>query len=151
AREIPLAILTKLADALDRSAPVLVYSAGGYRSLAAASILQAAGFGDVADLLGGFRAWEAAGLRVVRDAGPHAAAPEVAARAAARLVGAGALLLDVREPGEWQASHVAQAWLVPMGLVAQHRSDLPQDRRIVVVCRSGGRSAAVAEALRAWG
>jgi DMSO/TMAO reductase YedYZ molybdopterin-dependent catalytic subunit len=38
-----------------------------------------------------------------------------------------------------------------MGQVARHRSDLPQDRRIVVVCRSGGRSAAVAEALRAWG
>jgi DMSO/TMAO reductase YedYZ molybdopterin-dependent catalytic subunit/rhodanese-related sulfurtransferase len=152
AREIPLAILTKLPDALDRSAPVLVYSAGGYRSMLAASILLAAGFADVADLLGGYRAWEGAGLRVVRDATPEAAAvPEVGARAAAALVDAGALLLDVREPGEWQGGHVAQAWLLPMGQVAQHRSDLPCDRRIVVVCRSGGRSAAVAEALRAWG
>ena len=152
AREIPLAILTKLPDALDRSAPVLAYSACGYRSLVAASVLQAAGFGDVADLLGGYRAWEGAGLRVVREATPDtAAAPEVGARAAAALVDAGALMLDVREPGEWQAGHVAQAWLLPMGQVARHRSDLPQDRRIVVVCRSGGRSAAVAEALRAWG
>jgi DMSO/TMAO reductase YedYZ molybdopterin-dependent catalytic subunit/rhodanese-related sulfurtransferase len=152
AREIPLAILTKLPDALDRSAPVLVYSACGYRSLVAASVLQAAGFADVADLLGGYRAWEGAGLRVVRAATPDAAtAPEVGARAAAALVDAGALLLDVREPGEWQAGHVAQAWLLPMGQVARHRSDLPQDRRIVVACRSGGRSAAVAEALRAWG
>jgi DMSO/TMAO reductase YedYZ molybdopterin-dependent catalytic subunit len=66
-------------------------------------------------------------------------------------VDAGALLIDVREPGEWQAGHVAQAWLLPMGQVARHRDDLPQDRQIVVVCRSGGRSAAVAEALRAWG
>jgi DMSO/TMAO reductase YedYZ molybdopterin-dependent catalytic subunit len=46
---------------------------------------------------------------------------------------------------------VAQALLLPMGQVARHRSDLPQDRRIVVACRSGGRSAAVAEALRTWG
>jgi DMSO/TMAO reductase YedYZ molybdopterin-dependent catalytic subunit/rhodanese-related sulfurtransferase len=152
AREIPLAILTKLPDALDRSAPVLVYSGGGYRSVVAASVLQAAGFGDVADLLGGYRAWEDAGLRVVRETTPDAAAaPEVGARAAAALAEAGALLLDVREPGEWQGGHVAQAWLLPMGQVARHRSDLPQDRRIVVVCRSGGRSAAVAEALRAWG
>jgi rhodanese-related sulfurtransferase len=152
AREIPLAILTKLPDALDRSAPVLVYSACGYRSLVAASVLQAAGFADVADLLGGFRAWESAGLRVARAATPDAsAAPEVGARTAAALVAAGALLLDVREPDEWQAGHVAQAWLLPMGQVARHRSDLPPDRRIVVVCRSGGRSAAVAEALRAWG
>jgi len=151
AREIPLAVLTKLPDALDRCAPVLVYSASGYRSLVAASFLQAAGFGDVADLPGGFRAWEGAGLRVVREATPDAAAPEVGARAAAALVDAGALMLDVREPDEWQAGHVAQAWLLPMGQVARHRSDLPQDRRIVVACRSGGRSAAVAEALHAWG
>jgi len=152
AREIPLAILSKLPDALDRSAPVLVYSARGYRSLVAASFLQAAGFGDVADLLGGYRAWEGAGLRVVREATPDAAAaPEVGARMAAALVDAGALMIDVREPGEWQAGHVAQAWLLPMGQVARHRSDLPQDRRIVVACRSGGRSAAVAEALHAWG
>ena len=151
AREIPLAILTELPDALDRCAPVLVYSARGYRSLVAASFLRAAGFGDVADLLGGYRAWEGAGLRVVREATPAAAAPEVGARAAAVLVDAGALMLDVREPGEWQAGHVAQAWLLPMGQVARHRSDLPRDRRIVVACRSGGRSAAVAEALRAWG
>ena len=152
AREIPLAILTKLPDALDRCAPVLVYSARGYRSLVAASFLQAAGFGDVADLLGGYRAWEGAGLRVVREATPDAAAaPEVGARTAATLVDAGALMLDVREPDEWQAGHVAHAWLLPMGQVTRHRGDLPQDRRIVVACRSGGRSAAVAEALRAWG
>jgi len=151
AREIPLAILTKLPDALDRSAPVLVYSAHGYRSLVAASFLQAAGFGDVTDLAGGYRAWEGAGLRVVREAAPRAAAPEVGARTAAALLDAGALLLDVREPGEWQAGHVAQALLLPMGQVARHRSDLPRDRQVVVVCRSGGRSAAVAEALRAWG
>jgi DMSO/TMAO reductase YedYZ molybdopterin-dependent catalytic subunit/rhodanese-related sulfurtransferase len=151
AREIPLASLIKLPDALDRSAPVLVYSTGGYRSVVAASVLAAAGFADVADLAGGYRAWEGAGLPVVRDAAPHAAAPEIGARAAAALVEAGALLLDVREPGEWQAGHVAQALLLPMGQVARHRSDLPQDRRIVVVCRSGGRSAAVAEALRTWG
>jgi DMSO/TMAO reductase YedYZ molybdopterin-dependent catalytic subunit len=75
----------------------------------------------------------------------------VGARAAAALLDAGALMLDVREPDEWRAGHVAQAWLLPMGQVARHRSDLPRDRRIVVACRSGGRSAAVAEALRAWG
>jgi DMSO/TMAO reductase YedYZ molybdopterin-dependent catalytic subunit/rhodanese-related sulfurtransferase len=152
AREVPLAILTKLPGALDRSAPVLVYSACGHRSVVAASVLQAAGFADVADLLGGYRAWEGAGLRVVREATPKApAAPEVGARAAAALVDAGALLLDVREPGEWQDGHVAQAWMLPMGQVARHRGDLPEDRQIVVVCRSGGRSAAVAEALRVWG
>jgi DMSO/TMAO reductase YedYZ molybdopterin-dependent catalytic subunit len=77
--------------------------------------------------------------------------PEVGARAAKALVEAGALMLDVREPGEWQAGHAPEASLLPMGQVLEHRGEFPLDRRIVVVCRSGGRSAAVTESLRAWG
>jgi hydroxyacylglutathione hydrolase len=64
AREIPLAILTRSLAGLDRSAPVLVYCASGYRSQVAASVLQAAGFADVSDLLGGYGAWEGTGLPV---------------------------------------------------------------------------------------
>ena len=64
---------------------------------------------------------------------------------------AGALLLDVREPEEWQAEHAPGAVLMPMGQVRQRQSELPRDRRIVVVCRSGGRSAATTESLRTWG
>lgn len=45
-------------DELDRSKPVLVHCAGGYRSIAAASLLEANGFEDVTDLLGGYGAWE---------------------------------------------------------------------------------------------
>jgi glyoxylase-like metal-dependent hydrolase (beta-lactamase superfamily II)/rhodanese-related sulfurtransferase len=44
-------------DALDRSRPVLVHCAGGYRSIAASSLLEANGFTDVSDLLGGWAAW----------------------------------------------------------------------------------------------
>jgi DMSO/TMAO reductase YedYZ molybdopterin-dependent catalytic subunit len=38
-----------------------------------------------------------------------------------------------------------------MGEVSARRHELPDDGRIVVVCRSGGRSAAVTDALRSWG
>jgi DMSO/TMAO reductase YedYZ molybdopterin-dependent catalytic subunit len=41
--------------------------------------------------------------------------------------------------------------LIPMGEVQARRHELPQARRIVVVCRSGGRSAAITGALRAHG
>jgi glyoxylase-like metal-dependent hydrolase (beta-lactamase superfamily II)/rhodanese-related sulfurtransferase len=44
-------------DSLDRSRPVLVHCAGGYRSIAASSLLEANGFTDVSDLLGGWAAW----------------------------------------------------------------------------------------------
>ena len=152
AREIPLAVLPRSLDGLDRGAPVLAYCASGYRSQIAASVLLAAGFADVSDLLGGYRAWEGAGLPVtMAGAVGVAAVSEVGPRAAKALIEAGALLLDVREPAEWQAGHAPEASPLPMGQVLDHRSDLPRDRRIVVVCRSGGRSAAVTESLRRWG
>ena len=152
AREIPLAILTRSLAGLDLSAPVLVYCESGYRSQVAASVLLAAGFADVSDLLGGYRAWEGAGLPVALAGKPCVTAvPEVGARAAKALIEAGALMLDVREPDEWHAGHAPQASPLPMGQVFDHRSDLPPDRRIVVACRSGGRSGAVTESLRAWG
>jgi hydroxyacylglutathione hydrolase len=56
---IPLARLTAVLDTLRRDAPVIVYCASGYRSSIAASVLAEAGFADVSDLLGGYRAWDA--------------------------------------------------------------------------------------------
>ncbi len=57
---IPLTRLNERLASLDASKPTIVYCAGGFRSSIAASRLAAAGFGDVADLLGGFGAWQAA-------------------------------------------------------------------------------------------
>jgi len=153
AREIPLAALADSLAGLDPTAPVVVYCASGYRSQVAASVLVAAGFSDVSDLLGGYAAWAGAGLPVsttgtVAKAGTT---PQVSARAAKGLVDSGALLLDVREPDEWDGEHAPGAVLVPMARVKERRGELPGDRRIVVVCRSGGRSAAVTQSLRAWG
>ena len=60
AREVPLPrILDRLGE-LDPTAPTVVYCAGGYRSMIAASVMRAAGFKDVSDLIGGFGAWEQA-------------------------------------------------------------------------------------------
>jgi DMSO/TMAO reductase YedYZ molybdopterin-dependent catalytic subunit/glyoxylase-like metal-dependent hydrolase (beta-lactamase superfamily II) len=153
AREIPLAVLGGSLAGLDPAAPTLVYCASGYRSQVAASALAEAGFADVADLLGGYLAWEAAGLPVSK---PGAVAdlggtPQVSAQAAHRLLEAGALLLDVREPGEWRAGHAPGATFMPMASVGGRHGDLPRDRRIVVMCRSGGRSAAVTDSLAAAG
>lgn len=62
-----------------------------------------------------------------------------------------ALVLDVREPDEWSAGRVDGSVHVPMGQLPQRLGDIPTDRRIVVVCRSGGRSARVTEFLRQHG
>jgi DMSO/TMAO reductase YedYZ molybdopterin-dependent catalytic subunit/glyoxylase-like metal-dependent hydrolase (beta-lactamase superfamily II) len=62
AREIPFAGVTDALATLRADAPVVLYCASGYRSQIAASVLRAAGFADVSDLLGGYSAWERAGL-----------------------------------------------------------------------------------------
>ncbi|WBB57872.1 rhodanese-like domain-containing protein [Streptomyces sp. WMMC500] len=57
-------------------------------------------------------------------------------------------LLDVREDDEWQAGHAEGALHVPMSQFAARYGEVteaaPQDARINVICRSGGRSAQVA-------
>lgn len=59
----------------------------------------------------------------------------------------GAYLLDVREPDEWAAGHVAGATHIPMGQVETRLAELPPGIEIVVVCRVGGRSAKITELL----
>lgn len=62
------------------------------------------------------------------------------------LVDRGAVVLDVREPYEWEAGHAPQAVHVPMGLLSL--DGLPAGRPLLVVCHLGVRSAAVVDALR---
>jgi rhodanese-related sulfurtransferase len=56
---------------------------------------------------------------------------------------AGVLLLDVREDDEWDAGHAPDAVHLPMGEVVARLAEIPRDADVVVVCRSGQRSAAV--------
>jgi rhodanese-related sulfurtransferase len=76
---------------------------------------------------------------------------EVVAQRAAELVQAGAMLLDVREPDEWQAGHAPTAVHLPMSTISQRAGELPRDRQIICVCHLGQRSALVTEALRRAG
>ncbi len=79
---------------------------------------------------------------------------------AAKLVADGkAVLVDVREPSEWAESGVAApAVLLPKsefdeGLIGEWKSFLAKtgDKQIIIYCRSGKRSGAVAAALAAKG
>jgi hydroxyacylglutathione hydrolase len=54
---VPLARLTERLGELDPARPTVVHCASGYRSMIAVSVLAAAGFRDVSDLLGGYEAW----------------------------------------------------------------------------------------------
>jgi rhodanese-related sulfurtransferase len=62
---IPLREIQGLASTLDASKPTAVICQSGYRSIAAASILQRSGFRDLFDVAGGTGAWVSAGYPVV--------------------------------------------------------------------------------------
>jgi len=72
---------------------------------------------------------------------------DVSAEDGRRMVDDGALLLDVREADEWDAGHAPEALWIPMGELQARVAELPRDRRIVAICRSGNRSHVVAGAL----
>jgi glyoxylase-like metal-dependent hydrolase (beta-lactamase superfamily II)/rhodanese-related sulfurtransferase len=56
AAHVPLTQLASRLEEFDRDRPVVVYCAGGYRSMIASSLLSSRGFTDVSDLIGGYRA-----------------------------------------------------------------------------------------------
>ena len=62
-------------------------------------------------------------------------------------------IIDVREPSEFvgELGHIPGAELVPLGTVAAVASSWPREEELLVVCRSGGRSARAAQQLLAMG
>ena len=78
-----------------------------------------------------------------RDVAPEAAH---AARGRVRLI-------DVREPAEFggELGHVPGAELVPLGTLATVARRWDHDAEIILICRSGARSARAADALCASG
>jgi sulfur-carrier protein adenylyltransferase/sulfurtransferase len=78
---------------------------------------------------------------------------EVDVDEAIRLRAEGRTVVDVREPVEWQAGHVAGALHVPLGeLPARVATELPdQTAPLLLYCRSGARSGRAAEYLVANG
>jgi adenylyltransferase/sulfurtransferase len=51
------------------------------------------------------------------------------------------LLVDVREPAEWEIVRIPGAVLIPKGDLPAHLSDLPQNKQVVLYCKTGVRSA----------
>lgn len=60
-------------------------------------------------------------------------------------------LLDVREPHEYHDGHIAGAHLLPLGELGKRLHELPADREILCVCRSGNRSGRAARQLNSAG
>jgi rhodanese-related sulfurtransferase len=61
------------------------------------------------------------------------------------------VLLDVREPWEYQTCRIEGALLIPMNTIPARHGELDPDATIVCVCHHGGRSAQVAAFLERSG
>ncbi|HWL66097.1 MAG TPA: rhodanese-like domain-containing protein [Actinomycetota bacterium] len=61
------------------------------------------------------------------------------------------LFLDVRERYEWDAGHVADSIHIPLMELPQRVAEVPDTRKVIVVCQVGQRSELAAKFLRDQG
>ena len=57
------------------------------------------------------------------------------------------ILIDVREDQELKVCKIDRAIHIPMGVVPARLNDIDSDKPVVVMCKSGGRSAQVCQYL----
>jgi len=81
----------------------------------------------------------------------HVDIPEIDIAELARRQEAGAPVIDVRQPDEYEGGHVPGARLIPLGEVPDRVAEVPSSGEVLVICKSGGRSRAAAEVLRGEG
>ncbi len=111
----------------DRSTSVVLYCAGGIRSLFAAQTMREMGYTDVASMSGGFQLWKAQGLpwtqpvRLTAEQkqrySRHLLIPEVGADGQARLLASKALLIGAGGLGAPAALYLAAAGVGTLGIV----------------------------------
>ena len=102
-----------------------------------------AGMDDIAGYLQrGMTDWRTEGLRLGRV--PQITVHELAAMRDER---PDLVVVDVREPAEWDEGHIAGAVNVPMSQAVERMGELPADRPKAVLCAGGLRSSSVISAL----
>lgn len=63
----------------------------------------------------------------------------------------GVVVLDVREPYEWEAGHIEGAHHIPLQELPVRLDELPGEGQLLVVCKVGGRSAQAVAYLTHYG
>jgi molybdopterin/thiamine biosynthesis adenylyltransferase/rhodanese-related sulfurtransferase len=129
-------------DVPDRSQPIVLYCAGGVRSLFAAQTLSQMGYEDVASMSGGFQQWKAQGYRWTTPPSlspdqrqrysRHLLIPEVGLNGQARLLGSKALIIGAGGLGSPAALYLAAAGVGTIGIVDFDVVDMSNLQRQVI-------------------
>lgn len=62
-----------------------------------------------------------------------------------------AILIDIRTPGEYRAGHIPGVVNIPLDELEQRMMEIPKDKKVVLICRTGNRSAQGTKLLRSKG
>ena len=146
----------------DRDTPVVLYCAGGVRSLFAAQTLVAMGYSEPISMKGGFQAWKTEGREWTKPVvltkeqkqrySRHLLIPEVGAEGQAKLLGSKALFIGAGGLGSPALLYLAAAGVGTIGIVDFDVVDLSNlQRQIVHTNESVGRKKvdSAAETVRA--
>ncbi|HEX7472355.1 MAG TPA: ThiF family adenylyltransferase, partial [Candidatus Limnocylindrales bacterium] len=130
------------AAAPDRDHPVILYCAGGVRSLFAAQTLQGMGYTDVRSMSGGFTAWKSHGLSWQMPAvlsseqkqrySRHLLIPEVGTDGQVKLLASKVLLIGAGGLGSPAALYLAAAGVGTLGIVDFDVVDLSNLQRQII-------------------
>ncbi|MCP4165443.1 MAG: rhodanese-like domain-containing protein [Chloroflexi bacterium] len=61
------------------------------------------------------------------------------------------IIIDVREQYEYDEGHISGVELIPLGTIPERMDEIPTDKTVIAVCRSGNRSSQATEFLRQQG
>lgn len=79
------------------------------------------------------------------------AVPEIDVGELAALREQGIVLIDVRNPDEFESFRVSGARLIPLPEVPERIEEIPDDQTVYVICKTGARSARAVEFLNRQG
>ena len=126
----------------DRDQPVVLYCAGGIRSLFAAQALRGMGYTNVRSMVGGFQGWKGAGLPweapvILSQAqkqrySRHLLIPEVGSAGQARLLGSKVLFIGAGGLGSSAMLYLAAAGVGTIGIVDFDIVDVSNLQRQVI-------------------
>lgn len=68
-----------------------------------------------------------------------------------QLIDSGAVIVDVRTPGEYADGHVKGSINIPLGEISRNLHKLRKDKAVITCCRSGARSGQAMQELRQHG